>query len=117
MSHTMNIAIELHDRQALEAACQRLGLALEEGKYKLYSSIEEGIAIFLPGWKYPALVKNDGTVAYDNYGGRWGKIEEMNKLRAFYGLEKAKIEARKKGYCLYETYNDRSQEIELRIRL
>ncbi|MEM4721740.1 MAG: hypothetical protein QXT73_06760 [Candidatus Methanomethylicaceae archaeon] len=117
MSHTMNISIELHDRAALEAACQRLGLKMEGGKFKLYQTSEEGIGIYLPGWRYPVVVKADGNIAYDNYGGSWGKIEELNKLRAYYGLEKTKIEARKKGYSVYETFNDRTQEIELRIRL
>jgi hypothetical protein len=117
MSHTMNISIELHDRAALEAACQRLGLTMKEGRHKLYSTIEEGIAISLPKWNYPIVVKSDGTVAYDNYNGNWGRIEELNKLKAFYGLEKAKAEARKKGYSVYETFNDRTQEIELRIQV
>lgn len=117
MSHTMNISIELHDRAALEAACQRLGLRMEEGVHRLYSSTEEGIGIFLPGWRYPVVIKNDGTIAYDNYNGQWGRDDELNKLRAYYGLEKAKIEARKRGYSVYETFNDRTQEIELRIRL
>lgn len=117
MSHTMNIAIELHDREALEAACQRLGLRMEEGKFKLYQTSEEGIGIYLPGWRYPVVVKNDGTIAYDNYNGNWGDVKEINKLRAFYGLERAKSEARRRGYSVYETFNDRTQEIELRIRL
>jgi len=117
MSHTMNLTIELHDRAALEAACQRLGLTLVEGRHTLYSTTEEGLAVHLPGWKYPVIVKTDGTIAYDNYQERWGKIEELNKLRAYYGLEKAKIEARKKGYSVYEHYNDRTQEIELRIQI
>ncbi|MCS7135340.1 MAG: hypothetical protein NZ893_02790, partial [Candidatus Aenigmarchaeota archaeon] len=82
MSHTMNIKIELHDRQALEAACQRLGLKMEEGEFKLYSSVEKGIGVWLPGWKYPVVIKNDGTIAYDNYDGQWGDIAELNKLRA-----------------------------------
>ncbi len=117
MSHTMNIKIELHDREALFAACERLGLRIEDGKFKLYSSTEEGLGIFLREWRYPIIVKNDGTIAYDNYNGQWGQEEELNKLRAYYGLEKAKIEARKKGYSVYESYNDRTQELELRIRV
>jgi len=117
MSHTMNLIIELHDRAALEAACQRLGLTLSEGSHKLYSTTEEGIAVCLPGWQFPVVVKGDGSVAYDNYNGNWGDISELNKLRAYYGLEKAKIEARKKGYSVYEHYNDRTQEIELRIQI
>jgi len=117
MSHTMNINLEIHDRDALLAACQRLGLTITEGRHKLYSSTEEGIAISLPGWRYPVVIKSDGTVAYDNYNGNWGKIEELNKLKAYYGLEKAKAEARKKGYSVYETFNARTQELELRIQV
>jgi len=117
MSHTMNIQLELHDKDALLAACERLGLTMTEGRHKLYASTEEGIAISLPGWKYPVVVKGDGTVAYDNYNGRWGDISQLNKLKAYYGLEKAKIEARKKGYSVYETFNNRTQELELRIKL
>jgi len=113
----MNIKIELHDREALEYACQRLGLTIIEGKHKLYSSTEEGLAVCLSGWKYPVVIKNDGTIAYDNYSGSWGKPEELNKLRAYYGVEKAKIEARKKGYSVYETFNSHTQEFELRIRV
>ncbi len=115
MSHTMNIKVELHDRDALLAACERLNLVVEEGRFKLYSSTEEGVGVFLPNWKYPVVVKNTGDIAFDNYEGRWGNIAELNKLRAYYGLEKAKIEARKKGYSVYESFNDRTQEIELRI--
>jgi len=112
----MNIKIELHDRAALEAACQRLGLTISEGKHRLYQTTEEGIGIYLPNWKYPIVVKSDGTVAYDNYNGNWGREEELNKLRAFYGLEKAKIEARKKGYSIYET-TDQQGKLVLKIHV
>jgi len=117
MSHTMNIEIELHDRQALEQACQRLSLTLAEGKVKFYSTEEEGMLVQLPGWKYPICIKENGHVSYDNYNGQWGKIEKLNKLRAYYGIEKAKIEARKQGCSVYETYNNRTQQLELRIRV
>lgn len=117
MSHTMNIQIELHDRAALEAACQRLGLTIKEGRHRLYQTTEEGLAVHLAGWKYPIVTKSDGTISYDNYEGRWGDIQELNKLRAFYGLEKAKIEARKNGYSFYEHFNEKTQELELRIKV
>lgn len=117
MSHTMNIAIELHDKDALLSACQRLGLTVAEGRHNLYQTTEEGLGIYLPGWKYPAVVKSDGTVAIDNYNGAWGNINELNRLRAYYGIEKAKAEARKRGYSIYESFNNRTQELELRIQV
>jgi len=117
MSHTMNVQLELRDQDALLEACKRLNLQVKQGRFKLYSSTEEGLGVFLPGWKYPVVIKQDGSVAYDNYDGNWGKVDELNKLKAYYGLEKAKMEARKKGYTVYESFNDRTQELELRIQI
>ena len=34
----------------------------------------------------------------DNYGGRWGNMEEVYKLKMYYGAEKAEKLARRKGY-------------------
>lgn len=116
MSHTMNVNIEMHDMEALRNTLKRLGLTMKEGKFELYSSTEEGIGVKLPGWKYPIVIKENGQVAYDNYNGRWGKIEELNKLKAYYGLEKAKIEARKKGYSVFESV-DALGNLKLKIRL
>jgi len=113
----MNIEIEMHEKAALQAACRRLRLELKENqKVRFYDGTQaEGIAIKLPGWKYPIVVKNDGTVAYDNYNGRWGDISELNKLKAYYGIEKAKIEARKKGYDFIESYDRINKKLKLRI--
>jgi len=117
MSHTMNIRIEFHDRTALLTACERLKLRAEEGTHWLCSVKETGLAVFLPGWLYPVVFKEDGSIIFDNYDGRWGSMEELNKLRAFYGLEKAKIEARRKCYLTYENINTQTRELELRIRI
>ncbi len=117
MSHTTNLQVRVCDLEVLEVVCERLGLQTKEGKHRLYASTEEGVAIQLPGWKYPVIVKSNGNVAYDNYNGSWGNIQELNKLLAYYGLEKAKKEARKKGLSFYERINDQTQEIELVIKV
>ncbi len=44
-----------------------------------------------------------GAVKFDNYGGAWGKQAELNRFLQGYAVEKAKIEARKKGYRVAET--------------
>ena len=116
MSHTMNIETEIRDIPALKAACKRLGLTAESGTFKLYESTEDGVGVRLEGWKYPVVVKNDGKIAYDNYGGSWGKQSELGKLTAHYGIEKAKIEARKKGYSVIEGRNVKG-DLTLKIRL
>ncbi len=117
MSHTMNIKTEIKDFYALELACLRLNLKMQQGVFSLYASKETGVGVFLPGWKYPVVIKQDGTLAYDNYKENWGKIEELNKLIAYYGLEKAKLEAQKRGLSTMESYNEKTKKIELRILL
>jgi len=118
MSHTMNIQLEIRDKEALQTACERLGITILGGNlHSLYSSKESGIGFTLPGWKYPLVVKTDGTVAYDNYNGSWGNIDELNKLIAYYGLEKAKMEAQKQGYSVMESFNEQTQELELEIAM
>ena len=41
-------------------------------------------------------------VQFDNYGGEWGKQEELDKLFQAYAVEKAHIEARKAGHSVSE---------------
>ncbi len=116
MSHTVEVDIELNNVTALEAACKRLGLKMKKGVHKLYSSTEEGIAIFLNDWTYPAVVREDGSVAMDTYEGQWGDIKEFNSLKQRYGLEVAAREARMKGYSVFETAHSNG-DIELKIKV
>ena len=102
MSHTVEVDIELKDIVALAAACKKLNVEMKEGSHELYSTTETGIAVFLNNWKYPAVIRGDGTVAMDNYNGKWGEISEFNGLKQRYGIERAAREARMKGYSILE---------------
>jgi hypothetical protein len=100
----MNVKIEMRDPDALVAAAERMGIKVgEKGTHKLYSSNSEvGIPIYLKDWRYPVIVKDDGTIAFDNFNGSWGKTEALDELKQIYGIEKAKIEARRQGYSFFE---------------
>ena len=104
MSHVVTIQTKLHDPVAVAAACQRLHLsAPTHGTVALFSGAATGVVVQLPGWKYPVVVDTlSGTMQFDNYGGRWGAQEELDRLLQMYTVEKAKIEARKKGYAVSE---------------
>ena len=39
---------------------------------------------------------------FDNYGGQWGEQQELDRFLQMYAVEKAKLEARKKGYTVSE---------------
>ena len=104
MSHIVEIKTEIRDEQAIRAACVRLQLAPPEHKTcRLFSVTETGLAIQLPGWQYPIVCQTDtGSVKFDNYNGHWGKQEELNKFLQAYTVEKARLEARKKGHRVSE---------------
>ena len=39
---------------------------------------------------------------YDNFGGHWGAQKELDRFLQAYAVERAKIEARKKGHSVTE---------------
>jgi hypothetical protein len=41
-------------------------------------------------------------VRYDNYNGRWGEQAQLDRFLQAYAVEKAKIEARKRGHTVTE---------------
>lgn len=104
MSHIVTIETRIHDSAALTAACRRLGLAEPSyGNVRLFSADATGLSVRLPGWQYPIAVDTaEGSIKYDNYEGRWGDPAELGRLLQMYAVEKAKLEARKKGYCVNE---------------
>lgn len=108
MSHIVEIKTEVRDEAAVRAACLRLGLdAPSQGTAKLYSSSATGLLVKLPGWKYPAIFETQsGEARFDNYGGRWGEQSQLDRFLQAYAVEKAKLEARRKGY----TVTEQSQE-------
>ena len=105
MSHVVEIKTEVRDEQAVRAACVRLQLAPPEQKAaRLFSTTARGLCVQLPGWNYPVVCNlQTGQVQYDNYGGHWGEQKHLNSFLQAYGVEKAKIEARKKGHSCSET--------------
>ena len=104
MSHIVRIQTKVRDPAAVAAACQRLGLAAPvQGTARLYGGEASGLLVQLPGWQYPAVIDPaTGEVRYDNFGGRWGEQAQLDRFLQLYAVEKAKLEARKKGYQVSE---------------
>jgi hypothetical protein len=104
VSHIVTITTRVRDTAAVAAACQRLGLpAPVEGKARLYSGELAGLIVQLPGWTYPCVIDmTTGTVQYDNFQGRWGAADKLDQFLQAYAVEKTRLEARKKGYQVFE---------------
>ena len=104
MSHVITIRTEVRDPAAVNAACLRLGLPEPvHGSAQLFSGEATGLLVKLPDWLYPAVVHVEtGRVQFDNYGGAWGRQEHLDRFLQRYALEKAHIEARKRGHTVVE---------------
>jgi hypothetical protein len=118
VSHVVQIETQVRDPAAIAAACQRLNLpAPVFGAAKLFSETKTGWQVRLPGWTYPAVIDvSSGHVDFDNFGGRWGDPVQLSKFLQSYAVEKAKIEARKKGHSVTEQSLP-TGEIKLTIRV
>lgn len=104
MSHVVLIQTEVRDPVAIRAACDRLQLPEPVyGETKLFSSIATGWQVLLPDWRYPLVCDvTTSRVAYDNFEGRWGRRQELDRFLQGYAVEKTKIEARRKNYTVAE---------------
>ena len=104
MSHIVEITTEVRDAAAVEAACRRLGLAKPiDGTIALYSGTATGLVVALPNWRYPLVCDlQNATLRYDNFGGHWGEQRELDRFLQAYAVEKARIEARKRGHTVTE---------------
>ncbi len=104
MSHIVRIQTEVRDPLAVAAACRRLGLPeAAHGTATLFSGRATGLLVRLPGWLYPAVADTaTGQVRFDNYEGRWGDPRQLDRFMQAYSVEKATIEARKRGHSVAE---------------
>lgn len=104
MSHIVTIQTKVRDLSAITAACHRLSLAAPvQGTTQLFSGEASGLLVQFPGWNYPAVIDTaSGEIRFDNYEGAWGDRGHLEKFLQLYAVEKAKIEARKKGYAVSE---------------
>ena len=118
MSHVVTIDTKLRDRTAIDAACRRLNLAAtKHEKVALYSGEVTGLAVRLPEWQYPVVIDSDtGKLQYDNFGGRWGEQKHLDALLQMYAVEKAKIEARRRGHaCTEQRLSDGSIKLTVQV--
>jgi hypothetical protein len=104
MSHIVEIQTEVRDAAAVAAACKRLELAEPTlGTARLFEGEASGVLVKLKGWAYPVVVDTTrGTPRYDNFEGVWGDAKELDRFLQAYAVEKATIEARKRGHVVKE---------------
>ena len=123
MSHISKIELEVKDLSILSQACSRLGLKLVRGQksFKWYGQNSQcDHAITIPGAEYEIGIKHNNSMfelSCDYYDKNLAKTigENAGLLKQAYAVEKAGIEARKKGYSTIETRTENG--IRLHVRL
>lgn len=108
MSHIVSIRTLVRDPIAVASACDRLSLpAPVQGTAKLFTSQASGLLVQLPRWRYPVVIDaTKGEIAFDNFNGRWGEQQHLDRFVQIYSVEKAKLEARKQGHAVSEQVLD-----------
>ena len=118
MSHIVEVKTEVRDAAAVGAACKRLKLPQPvQGTHRLFTNSATGLAVQLPDWRYPAVCQLDtGEIRYDNYSGCWGEQQHLDRFVQAYTVEKAKIEARRRGNtCTEQQLADGSVKLTINV--
>ena len=107
MSHVVTIQVSYKDMEVLKASVVELfGKWIGPGTHHLYDGAQVGTGFQLLNWLFPIVIKADGTLAYDDYNGRWGNVQDLTKLKQCYAKNVAIKQARKAGFrLLAETRN------------
>ena len=118
MSHIVQIQTEVRDPAAVHAACDRLHLPEPVfGETRLFSGSKTGWAVQLHDWRYPIVCDVvTGKVDFDNYGGCGGEQQHLDSFLQAYAVEKAKIEARRRGNnCTEQQLADGSIKLTINV--
>ena len=104
---------------AITAACQRLKLPTPTtGTTQLFSGEVSGVAVQLPGWVYPIVADlTTGQLKFDNFNGRWGDQQHLDRFLQAYAVERARAEARRKGLvCTEQALADGSIKLTFEVQ-
>jgi len=118
MSHIVEIKTQVTSEAAVQAACRRLRLTDPVHEtVQLYSATASGVAVRLPGWRYPLVCDlATGSVRFDNFEGAWGEQRHLDAFFKAYAIEMVRIEARLRGHAVTETaLQDGSVKLTLRV--
>jgi hypothetical protein len=104
VSHIVQIRTEVRDREAVSRACHRLELPEPvEGEAKVFATLKNGLLVQLKDWEFPIVCDlASGAVEFDNYEGHWGNRNRLDEFLQLYAVEKATLEARKRGHSVVE---------------
>ena len=104
VSHVVQIQTQVRDPATIAAACRRRQLPPPiNGTHQLFTSTVSGWGVQLPDWRFPVVCQTEnGHLHFDDYGGRWGDRQHLDKFLQAYAVERATLEARRQGHTVLE---------------
>lgn len=100
MSHTLTVETKFLDARAVENAAREMSCEIVRGEIALFDGTKiQGIGVKLPGWYYPVAINlQTGEAKYDNYNGKWGNQEHLNRFTQLYAVHKTELFAKSRGW-------------------
>ena len=110
-SHTAKIQVDYSDPLILERAVKAMGgLWYGHGSYDLGDTTQVGFGFRLPMangyhqdggknyWYHPLVALSEGELAFDAYGGQWGNVADLDRLKSEYALAACEAGAMAQGW-------------------
>lgn len=120
MSHIVKLKVKINRPDLLREVAERdFGLkVVEKEKVEFYSFTRHtGMTIYLPGWRYPVLVNDQGELVYDNYNGAWGDQAQLDALVQSYVIATVYAEVGSSGIPIdSETMADGTVKLRLPVQ-
>lgn len=102
MSHTIECDVLFKSPEDIAVTCRELNLAApKRGRVTLFDgkTIEDAFSVQLPGWRHPmAIDAKTGRMFYDNYGGKWGEQQHLDRWKQIFSVTAATRAAVRQGH-------------------
>jgi len=93
MSHIITIEAKYKNLSVIKEVCESMNVQCVKGVHDFaWGSKVEGYKVYLKNWYEPIVIKEDGTIIYDDMTEKFQKDDKVSELTKF-----------KNMYCLKET--------------
>ena len=119
MSHIVQLKLEIRYPDVIKAIAEQEGWPIQENETARFFGNQHvtGLAVYLPGWRYPVVISDEGTLHYDNYDGAWGAQAYLDRLVQQYVAALVYAEAQATGYHDVNEQQLEDGTLVLRLRL
>lgn len=111
MSHTVRMKSKLTEptiiARAADRWAKRMGKTCQvemNSWAQLYDRAHaQGTVLKINGWRYPVVVKDDGQLLYDDFGGTWGNVRDLHGIQQHYSALIVGDQMREEGWVVEES--------------